>query len=137
MNKETTIKSVEFVRDGLTNGKAWSMFTVTDADNVRYTSFQKEPWATLAANGQKTVISYEEKPGKINPKTNKPYMNKTIVEPKKEKSASGTNPEVLERILSKVERIDRIEKMVEKIGIMVAQLAPAEEGPQESNDVPF
>ena len=70
MEKRTKIKEVNFFKDGVSDGRAWSMHTVIDEDGWRYTSFQAEPWHTYMERGEECVIPYEEKPStKTNPKT--------------------------------------------------------------------
>ncbi len=126
MEKRTKIKEVNFFKDGVSDGRAWSMHTVIDEDGWRYTSFQAEPWHTYMERGEECVIPYEEKPStKTNPKTGKPYMNKTIVEPRKGGGKNGVkelenvNGQIVEKLFTK---LNLLQAEVEKIGKMVSQM---------------
>lgn len=81
MTKKTYIKDAVFSSKGTTNGHDWVRYIVTDQDNIRYAYFDPE---CLNWKGIEREFEYEEKPStKIDPKTGQPYLNRTIVKPKK------------------------------------------------------
>ncbi len=124
MEKRTHIKEVSLFKSGVTNGKAWSMFNVVDVDGWRYTSWQAEPWNTYMVKGEECIIPYKEEPStKINPNTGKPYMNKTIFEPRKGGGKNGAaelnnvNGQIIEKLFTK---LNLMQAEIEKIGKMVS-----------------
>lgn len=103
MEKQIIVSKVEQIKSGITNGRAWILYRVTDQNGLTYSTFD----ATFNGKmGQTVFIDVEEVPGnKINPKTGQPYINRRIVPEKKANPDIQRLEEKIDKILSIVENL--------------------------------
>ena len=106
------ISEVREVKRGVNKNGAWVLWNVIDqrdGKETRYSTFEDK---YLAMKGQEVEIEYEEKPSKmLNPKTGKPYVNKSIIESrvKKETPAYSQLTELMGRVGDLEERVQKLE----------------------------
>src|ERR1019366_2719697 len=105
MTKNTYIKDLQ---EGITGTRQkdgqdvpWQKFTIIDADNWYYADFDHIKWLGPAFDNQTEVeLTYTETPStRVNPKTEKPYMNRTITSVKVAQSL----PAEFEKRLTRIE----------------------------------
>src|SRR3990167_9439765 len=72
------ISSCEPVKSGTKNGRAWTLYHVFDPKGNRYTTFEKKYTGFI---GQEVEVEVREDRVEKNGKT---YLNRTIVEPRRE-----------------------------------------------------
>lgn len=124
----TTVKSVNIVRTGVDkNGHPWTLLNVIAEDGKRYSTFDEE---YMKAAGKTITFTYEEKESdKINPHTQKPYMNRNIVDEKKSAKEPSGMQAWAERLVAKVKELEtRIEKL---------ERPPLQEGEIDPDSIPF
>ena len=106
------IENVSLKREGETNGRKWQMFSVK-INGQEFTSFD---WQFKNKIGQEGHFFYEEK---ITEKNGKQYVNKTLENLPKAKTAIELRIEALENRVNELERLggtpnkDYDEEMVE------------------------
>lgn len=128
MTKEISVNEVKVVKNGVgPGGKPWTLYHVVAVDGIRYSTFEEK---YLDAIGKKIVVNVESKPStKLNPNTGKPYLNWSIVEPKK----GAMSPEITTKLFDKLERIEK------KIDLIFKEIEVPKDELSESNpeDLPF
>ena len=104
MTKNTYIKDILLVksgvstRDGIDN--PWTLYDVVDVDNWHFKTFEPMLLGKAMENGTEVELTFAEEPSqKINPKTNQPYVNRTIVSVKVAQSI----PAEFEKRLARIE----------------------------------
>ena len=95
MNTKTTyIEDIQEVESGVHTkdgiDKPWTLYQITDMDGWRYKTFDVFFLGPAYDNRTEVELTYTEtQQEKINPKTDKPYMNRTITSVKVAQSVSA------------------------------------------------
>lgn len=99
------IADCQIVKTGETDGREWTLYSISDPKGVRYSTFEAKYSAMV---GQEVEVTVEERLStKINPKTNEPYKNLTIIEPRK---VEVSKDDILAMINDLRERVEELEK---------------------------
>lgn len=121
-NKTITVKAVNIVKTGVSekDNRPWTLLNVVDENDRKYSTFDE---TYIKAVGQTIEIVYEEKESGMNPKTNKPYLNRNIVQAKgaAARKADIDNPytgAIMEKLFTK---LNLIQAEVEKIGKILSK----------------
>jgi hypothetical protein len=138
-----TVKSVNIVKTGVRQDKegndvTWMLLNVVDENDKRYSTFDEGYLKTV---GKTITINYEDKPSdKINPKTDKPYMNRNIVDGKKgNKTTQNSTQAWAEKLVAKVKELEvRILKLESFTGAdQVVERPSLNEDEIKPEDIPF
>lgn len=90
------------------NGEDWTIYEVKTPEGKRYSTFEEKYMALV---GQEVEVEIEERESdKINPKTNKPYINWNIVEGKRKPKG---DKEQLDRIERKLDALMKFQGMTD------------------------
>ena len=124
------ISDIRQVKTGIHNNKQWVLSHVIDQSGARYATFDGKKYEGM--KGSEVEIEFEEKESdKINEKTGKPYVNRSIIEPKKKAfdvDAVWTELRAIKERLDKLEATpslrDTSKQLEEKLDIGIDEQIP-------------